>query len=288
MRPAARTHRFGDTGGPADVPPRGEAQAVGQAGAYRQPEHLAHARPAQVGVDQQHAALIRLAERQREVGRRQRLAFRRHRARHHHVRTPDALSAPDARPRRGAGTARPRPHRHARRPPTCRDRRSEPDRRDAGRIAERHGGAGAAGAERQRRRRPAVARRSAAAGPVRRARACVSTRRELPRDRRWRRFRGLRTRSAVVSAARFRASLSRVMQAILEERETAAGRAERSREPSAARRLSRRAGWLAGGGPCGGRRSGVTAKVRVPVRVTAHAAGEIGTPRQRCSRRPVC
>ena len=42
-----------------------------------------HARPAQVGVDQQHAAVVRLAQRQREVRRRQRFAVARHGARDH-------------------------------------------------------------------------------------------------------------------------------------------------------------------------------------------------------------
>jgi len=42
------------------------------------------ARPPQVGIDEQHAALVRLAERQSQVGRRQGLAFGWQRTRHRH------------------------------------------------------------------------------------------------------------------------------------------------------------------------------------------------------------
>ena len=84
-RPAVSTHSVGVTWCTGSLPSRGIARLSVRPSVARQREHFAHARAAQVGVDQQHAPLIRLAQRQREVGRGQRLAFGRQRARHHHA-----------------------------------------------------------------------------------------------------------------------------------------------------------------------------------------------------------
>ncbi len=68
-RPAGRIARVGDTWCTGSLSLFDRRQPVGQAAALSMPEDRVQRRPAQVGVDQQHAALIRLAEGQRQVRR---------------------------------------------------------------------------------------------------------------------------------------------------------------------------------------------------------------------------
>jgi hypothetical protein len=65
----------------------GEAEDIGDL------KHLGQRRTAKVAVDEQDAAVVGLAERQRDVRRRQRLAFLRHGARHHQILMPFSACA---------------------------------------------------------------------------------------------------------------------------------------------------------------------------------------------------
>ena len=135
------------------------AQAVAQADAIRQLKHLVDARAAQVGVDQQHAALVRLAEGEREVGRRQRLAFGRDGARNHHAAIALLQPARDAAPRPDDGIARRARDRPRGRPRLCRSAsQAESVCRD---VLDRGGGGAAVvvpAAPRRRRHRNRAAR----------------------------------------------------------------------------------------------------------------------------------
>ena len=59
-------------------------QAIGQPGTIVDAEECVQHRPPEVGVDQEHLSLVGFAERERQVGRGQRLAFAGYRAGHHH------------------------------------------------------------------------------------------------------------------------------------------------------------------------------------------------------------